>query len=562
MELITDLQAIRKEIGLRLEESSLYPKLNLDAYKDVTPILIKKGPKDYALLVKEVETGNFTRGGAAEPVIKKRKVKTIYYSSYFTWDRVARKRAMFPPDEPAALTQAFKIKTLQVHPDMALDRFRRLGRAFDIAFASPPASREKTWVYRLNKKEVEAAFLKKRVAVNRWALRAVERDLEMSPGDRATVKKFLSLPPFKTFEVLNRLMGTSGVRGILASSPINLQEMTGIPNDRLGEGLLGLYVRGEVYLLSPRPLRNSRLAKAEGIYATLKEATQNLAGNEPLGVEEKNLDIGRALALGLTRLKNASNLFRAWREVRSGQDLGAYIMGALGTKVAMEGALAMAEKKLEAKQPVYEKDVEKRFYRLLKEYERKARTPLQLKPYFMVLHAGVRTPYPSLPGFFRLSPKMKTLKLDAGILLKDRGLILACSDLARSLAMDKKGKDLYALLEKAMLEGAIPGGRQGHTGEEVYWAGMRPLLREEKNLRGWKLLPSAGFLKKHYDRDIGHTFGKQESTTLFFKKGEREQTLRQGMVSAIEYQWPYRGYALGIEDMFVVGPRYGINITR
>ncbi len=97
MELITDLQAIRKEIGLRLEESSLYPKLNLDAYKDVTPILIKKGPKDYALLVKEVETGNFTRGGAAEPVIKKRKVKTIYYSSYFTWDRVARKRACSRP---------------------------------------------------------------------------------------------------------------------------------------------------------------------------------------------------------------------------------------------------------------------------------------------------------------------------------------------------------------------------------------------------------------------------------------------------------------------------------
>jgi len=237
-------------------------------------------------------------------------------------------------------------------------------------------------------------------------------------------------------------------------------------------------------------------------------------------------------------------------------------MGALGTKVAMEGALAMAEKKLQAKEPVYEKDVEKKFYRLLKEYERKARTPLRMEPYFMVLHAGVRTPYPSLPGFFRLSQKMKTLKLDAGILVKDRGLILACSDLARSLAMDKRGKSLYALLEKAMLEGAIPGGRKGHTGEEVYWAGIRPLLREEKKLRGWKFLPSAGFLKKHYDRDIGHTFGKQESTTLFFKKGEREQTLRPGMVSAIEYQWPYRGYALGIEDMFVVGPRYGINITR
>ena len=442
MELITDLRAIRKEIGLRLEESSLYPRLNLDAFKDVTPILIKKGRKDYALLVKEVETGNFTRGGAAEPVIKKRKVKIIYYSSYFTWDRVARKRAMFPPDEPAGLTRAFKVKTLEVHPDMALDRFRRLGRAFELAFASPPVLPGKTWVYRLKKQGVEAAFLEKRGAVNRWALRAVERDLEMSPNDRATVKKFLSLPPFKSFKVLDSLMKAGGIQGILASSPINLQEMTGIPSDRLGEGLLGLYARGNAYLLSPRPLGNLKRAKAEGIYATLKEATHRLAGNEPLGVEEKNLDIGRALTLGLDHLKNASNLFRAWREVRSGQDLGAYIMGALGTKVAMEGALAMAEKKLAAKKPVYEKDVEKKFYRLLKEYERKARTPLRMEPYFMVLHAGVRTPYPSLPGFFRLSKKMKTLKLDAGILVKDRGLILACSDLARSIAIDLRGKNL------------------------------------------------------------------------------------------------------------------------
>lgn len=56
--------------------------------------------------------------------------------------------------------------------------------------------------------------------------------------------------------------------------------------------------------------------------------------------------------------------------------------------------------------------------------------------------------------------------------------------------------------------------------------------------------------------------GKQESTTLFFRKGETGQALKEGMVSAIEYQWPYQGYALGIEDMFVVGPHYGINISR
>jgi hypothetical protein len=118
------------------------------------------------------------------------------------------------------------------------------------------------------------------------------------------------------------------------------------------------------------------------------------------------------------------------------------------------------------------------------------------------------------------------------------------------------------MLEKAMLEGAIPAGKGGRTGEDVYWGGLRPLFAGERKLRDWKLIPPGGLLKRDYNRDIGHTFGKQESTTLFFKKGETSQKLQEGMVSAIEYQWPYQGYALGIEDMFVVGPEHGINITR
>jgi hypothetical protein len=153
MELITDLKAISKEIGLRLEDSSLYPKLNLDAYKDVTPILIKRKENQYALLVKEVETGNFTPGGAAEPIIRKHKVKIIYYSSYFTWEKLARQRKEFPPDEVAALKKAFQEKSLTIHPDMAVDRYRRLSQGLDL----------------------KLAFLRKRRAVNRWAERWVKK---------------------------------------------------------------------------------------------------------------------------------------------------------------------------------------------------------------------------------------------------------------------------------------------------------------------------------------------------------------------------------------------------
>ena len=49
-------------------------------------------------------------------------------------------------------------------------------------------------------------------------------------------------------------------------------------------------------------------------------------------------------------------------------------------------------------------------------------------------------------------------------------------------------------------------------------------------------------------------------TRVSKNQGENQQVLKQGIVSAIEYQGPHQGYALGIEDMFVVGPKYGTNI--
>jgi hypothetical protein len=59
---------------------------------------------------------------------------------------------------------------------MALDRFRRLSHGFEIKMASS-SSQGKTWVYRLDPKKVEGAFLRKRSAVNRWAERRVKDEL-------------------------------------------------------------------------------------------------------------------------------------------------------------------------------------------------------------------------------------------------------------------------------------------------------------------------------------------------------------------------------------------------
>ena len=72
------------------------------------------------------------------------------------------------------------------------------------------------------------------------------------PKDRILVKKYLHRRPFRAFQILNQLMKKAGVASVLASSPINLQEMTGIPFDQIKGDLLSLNMGRKIYLLSPR----------------------------------------------------------------------------------------------------------------------------------------------------------------------------------------------------------------------------------------------------------------------------------------------------------------------
>lgn len=51
VEVVTDFKAIKDEIGLDVEENSLYLALSLDACKDVSPTLVKTPDGKYYLNV-------------------------------------------------------------------------------------------------------------------------------------------------------------------------------------------------------------------------------------------------------------------------------------------------------------------------------------------------------------------------------------------------------------------------------------------------------------------------------------------------------------------------------
>jgi len=305
------------------------------------------------------------------------------------------------------------------------------------------------------------------------------------------------------------------------------------------------------------------LLQKTGEHDNLRAALDNLIGDASLGAEDKNLEIGRVFEIGLDKVKYATDLFRTWRENNALIDLPYYVIAGQATRYALDNAITFTGGAITAKRKITEKDVEAKFLELFDEFRLKYNcTFLEFKRYFVVLHAGTRTPYASLSSDFPLNAEINSLKIDGGILVFHGGILRACSDMARSLVLTEGGKKVYDLTVKLMVESAIPAAKQGNTGSDVYWAGVNPLVEMEQTIKEWGMLPPGASIKDSYNRDIGHIMAKQEPVTLGLVKAETKLKLQSGMIGAVEYQWPYKKHALGIEDHYLVTDKKGVNISR
>lgn len=560
-ELITDFNSIREEIGLSIEENSLYPALALDSSKDVAPTLVKTANNKYYLIAKQIEEGNFSANGCAFSIIGSRNVNIVYYGSYFTWEASQEISEPAAPNQANALARVLAIDNVTVNRDMPLDKYRGFQEEFNVVINPVEKRDAKIFVYEVDKEKVVSSYNKDRASAEEAAIELINKVSAIKSEDKDLIKENILKNKNSKFALLDTLMNRNSLPSLLASSKINIQELTALPWEQLKDSLLALYNGQQVFILSPEPMETPLLKKTSD-YKNLGEALDNLIGDASLGVEEKDLDIGRVLEIGLDKVKNATELFRAWREQSAHSDLPYYVIAAQATRYALENALAFVKKAIEAKRKMSENDAEEKFLELLNEFKLKYNLSLDLRKYFVVLHAGTRTGYPSLPSDFPLSTEMNSLKIDGGTLIFQNDILRGCSDMARTLVLTKEGKELYDLLERSMIENAIPAAKQGNTGSDVYWAGVSLLVEMEGRIKEWGMLPPEASIKDGYNRNIGHIMAKQESVTLILVKEEKSQRLQSGMVGAVEYQWSYKKHALGVEDMFLVTQEKGVNIAR
>ncbi len=561
---ISDLNSIREEIGLILENPQAVIE-NLDSIKDVGPILFKTPDNEYYLIVPEVTASDYLPGGRLLGTISK-PIKTIYYGPYFTWDKSREALESVPSNHADALARALPVNQVKISRDMALNKYREFQKQFQVALSPPTKRAVKILVYEVSKAGAISLYNKDRSSIEETAVELINKFSTQKSADKELIKERLSISKDDRLAHLDTLMKKNNISCLLANSKIHIQGLTVLPWDEIKDGCLALYNGHQIFVLTPEPTEHPNLKRVNE-YGNLREALDNLVGDGALGVEEKDLDIDRALEIGLDRIKDATNLFRAWQEETAYFDLPYYVIGGQITRLATEKTLAFVEEAIKAKKNLTEIDAENKLYELVDELLTRYSPSLSwYKPSVgrkkaAVMHAGARVITPCQATNYPLSTEMNSFKIDVGIEIFHNGILYACSDVARTLVLTEEVKQFYNLLERNLLEHVIPSIKHGDTGADVYWAGVSQLVKMEEKIREWGMLPSGASLKDAFNRNTGHLLAKQNAVTLSFTKQETNK-LQSGMIGSAEYVWTYRKHSLLVEDMYLVTDRKGLNISR
>lgn len=546
-----NFEVIKKKTGLDIPNVLLYAHMNLDAKHSTTPLFIEKGD-DRFLLVKDIEKGNFDEGSVSAEV--------KYYNNYLTFDS---NYTVLPPDWLELCEEIVGDDAVEIDDDIHASAYWKLSSAFT-SVLKKTGDWARIYIYETEREDVKRVFAAGNKAGYLDALKFIPY---LKQGK--DIAELLNQPDVDSrFALLDGFIRDQGTEALLISSPLNIQEVTGLPYEYccLNDLLVIYNPDGLIQVLSNRPIDYAWFRLREICRNTGEMSGRfDICQYNAVGIEEDHLPYKYFHVLGLKREKvsGMGGVLRRWREIRASEDLSFYLIAARTTIEGIDAALEFAQEKFDKCEALTETDVQKRLYEYYGQCSINNDLRVRIIPYFIVLHAGHRTRRPNFPSFDLLSKhETKTLKLDTGVLIVDQnGLIRACSDLCRTLAPAPEAEELYRYLDKVMIEDAIPAAVPGKTGEDVYNAGVSALISNDD--QRWidnGLLPQKG-LEGKFERNIGHVLGKQEPANLGIAKGN-QVVFEPGMVCCVEYQWPYDQYAIGVEDMFAVTRKGPFNLTR
>ncbi|RGE23297.1 M24 family metallopeptidase [Leucobacter sp. wl10] len=543
--IICDPRIVAERYGFVPNERLLFSAIRLDSFPFVTPLVFEDEGEEI-LLARQQEQGNIITGGGVDPA------KIRFYEPWVTID--PRPVADYPAaaNLPALVKELVGERPVDLDPRAPYAHYLKLTGEVDVRVEL--AEERPVHVF-----EVDQASVLSRFAGWRAAAVPVAERLIAEVDHLAGLERELAVEADTRFSALPELAEGLGADAILFSSAPNYSEATGTVWQ---PGALALWAGGSLYVIAERRLRGIAGAP-RGAYGSAAQAITALAGGPRIAFEEQweQSALGIRLTDAGAMLVSASRALGSWRDERDREDLPFQLIAARASTTAIEQAVAWAHERLDAGDAFTENALYERYLEFLDRFRHDAGIPFGIEPYFTNLHSSQRMLFPGPPTDFPIDASTTCVQLDAGVKVVVDGVVVATSDMARSVLRTPEGREAYGILMTAVREAIIPQLRPGVVCEDVHAKTLEHLATVRPRMREIGLLgDEVDFDVEYSKRNVGHLMGKQESFANELRPGYRF-VLREGSYGAAEIPWRYDRHAIGTEDLWYIGADRTYNLT-
>ncbi|GAA2190229.1 hypothetical protein GCM10009786_26660 [Leucobacter alluvii] len=543
--IICDPQAVTERYGFVPNDRLLFSAIRLDSFPFVTPLIFEDAHTEL-MLARQQEQGNIVTGGGVDPE------RIRFYEPWVTID--PRPVADFPAAAslPALVKELVGERPVDLDPRAPYTHYLKLSGEVDVRVDLPGA--RPVHVY-----EVEQAAVLARFAGWRAAGIPVAERLISEVGHLVGLERELSADADTRFSALSDVADQLGVDAILLSSAPNYSEVTGTVWQ---PGTVALWADGRVFVIAEQQLRGIAGTPA-GAYDSAAEAISAVATGPRIAFEEQweQCALGIRLTDAGSVLVSASRALGSWRDERDAEDLPFQVIAARASTTAIEQTVAWAHEHLDAGETFTENVLYARYLEYLDRFRNEQRIPFGIEPYFTNLHSSQRMLFPGPPTEFPLDASTTCIQLDAGVKVVIDGVVVATSDMARSVLRTPEGREAYEILTHAVREVIIPQLRPGVICEDVHARTLEHLATVRPRMQEIGLLgDEVDFDVEYSKRNVGHLMGKQESFANELRPGYRF-VLREGSYGAAEIPWRYDRHAIGTEDLWYIGRDRTYNLT-
>lgn len=544
MILHSDWTFVEQAFGCSLPDRFLMALRSFDNTHSVTPFIVESRGRRFGLFI-HVEKGNVAAAHLPANIVP------VFYQPYFNFDPGDRPPHVHLTLEDALAAIADGDRCLSVDGSLPMALTRRLARRFDLSLPAPWD--ESVTIRRITRADILARHMRDRPRGAEIARKLLERSRH-----RDAIAPFLAPVADDRFMRLDALLSAAGAKAVLARSIVNVQELAGVPMRGRDRPLAAIYrPDGDVLVIERGP-------GADGPrFPSLRDALREAVPTGPLAVEEDDLETSLALAFGLDERDTLAGdiLLRRWRDEGTRPDLPFYVITTRASRHAIDAALAFTAARVEAGLPVDEMDGYAVYLQAMQDFFRQHAPDFVVARTLTNYHAGARTIFPSNAAPFAIDKSAGTLKIDVGCLMvAPDGMMLGCSDIARTLCFDEDSRRYADLFETGVRDVLIPACRAGTKGADIHALGVRFVTEASDRFSGNSLFHDIGYAPDAYARDLGHLLGRNNLTHLKFTASE-SGVLKEGMIACCEYQWPVGRHAVGYEDTCLVTSSGGLNLT-